>query len=661
MSLEHPLSSSLSAVDPVAPVPTSQSRRRAWQRLRRNRGALLAIAFLSVVLIFAVFQHVLEPYDPNFQPPGLNNLFASPSWQHWLGTDDLGRDIWSRIIAGSGIAMRVSAQVVALAMAVALPIGLVSGYLGGRVDNLIMRVTDAGLSFPPLVLAIAVASILGRGVGNASLAISIVLVPGFVRLVRGSALAVTQETFIEASRSIGTSSPSIVRKRVLPNVRSPLLVAASLSFGGALLAEAALSFLGLGVQAPDASWGNMLREAYTYALFEHPWQLVVPGVAIALTVLAFNTLGDGLRDAYGVAEPRRRRRGAKRGITAVVRVDIAPAAGRRVAGAGPLLAIRDLCVEFDTDAGPLRVVEHVDLEVASGQVVGLVGESGSGKTVTSLSIMRLLASPPGRITGGEICFEGQDLLALSFEQMRRIRGSEIGMVFQDPMTSLNPAYTIGNQLAEAVRLHEDISRKEARQRALEMLELVAIPDPAQRMHEFAHQLSGGMRQRVMIAMALICSPKLLIADEPTTALDVTIQAQILDLLRSLQTERNLGVLLVTHDLGVIADVCDQVAVMYAGQIVEQGSVDDLFERPRHPYTEGLLRAMPQTGKVGETLFVIPGQVPSPSAMPVGCRFHLRCPYAVDACRSDAIELVDVGDGQRSRCIRHDELTLTGAP
>ena len=649
------------AVD-VASIPTTKvvrAKRRAWQRFRRNKGAIAALVFLVVLVFIAIFHGQLEPYDPTAQDIG--NRFASPSWDHWLGTNDLGMDLWSRILSGASVAMYISVRVVALAMFVAVPIGLISGYFGGRLDNLLMRVVDAGLSFPALVLAVAIAGVLGRTLGNAALAISIVLVPGFVRLTRASTLAVRQETFIEASRSIGTSTPRLLWSRVLPNVRAPLLVAASLSFGGALIAEAGLSFLGLGVQFPDASWGNMLRRSYEQSLFSHPWQLLVPGAAIAMTVLAYNTLGDGLRDALGAAEPRRRSRREKRGITSVVRATPAPSVP--TSGSTALISVEGLCVEFDTDHGPVRVVDDVTFDIQPGEVMGLVGESGSGKTVTSLAIMRLLSSPPGRITGGAAWFEGRDLLALSFEEMRQIRGAGISMVFQDPLTSLNPAYTVGNQLAEAVRLHQPLdgalSRDAARRRGVELLELVAIPDPEQRVHEYPHQLSGGMRQRVMLAMALACSPRLLIADEPTTALDVTIQAQVLDLLRDLQRELGLGVLLVTHDLGVIADLCDSVAVMYAGQIVEHAPVHDLFARPQHPYTEGLLNAMPQVGAVGEPLYVIPGQVPQPHAWPTGCRFAARCQYAQDACREVAVELTSV-DGHLARCVRRDELELRGA-
>jgi peptide/nickel transport system permease protein len=637
---------------------------------------MIAIGFLLFFTFVAIFRNFLVPFNPNDQ--NIPNANAAASLHHLLGTDHLGRDILSRLIVGAGVSLRISLQVVLSALAIALPIGLIAGYFGGAIDNLLMRVADAGLSFPALILALAIAGILGPGLGNAALAISIVLIPGFMRLVRGSALAVAQETYVDASRSIGTPTRRILFRRILPNIRSPILVAASLSFGGAILAEAGLSFLNLSVQPPNASWGNMLRNAYDNSLYTHPWQLVIPGVAIATTVLAYNTLGDGIRDAFGTGSwsPARhgkgrwwwlqRRRRTRRGITEVIRATV-PAASPAT-GAPPLLEVAGLTVEFTMQDGPVRVVDDVSFVVRGREILGLVGESGSGKTVTSLSIMRLLASPPGTIVGGAAYFCGRDLLSLTFEEMRRVRGAEISMVFQDPMTSLNPAFTIGDQLVEAMRLHQDFDRRTARLHARELLGLVEIPAADQRLREYPHQLSGGMRQRVMLAIALACRPKLLIADEPTTALDVTIQAQILDLLRMLQHELDLSVIFVTHNLGVVADLCDRVAVMYAGQLVEQAKVHELFVRPQHPYTEGLLRAMPQCAASRAPLYVIPGQVPHARAYPTGCRFHPRCSYATDVCCGEPVALLAtsnvkrtaMADERAARCRRCDELVLRGA-
>jgi peptide/nickel transport system ATP-binding protein/oligopeptide transport system ATP-binding protein len=321
-----------------------------------------------------------------------------------------------------------------------------------------------------------------------------------------------------------------------------------------------------------------------------------------------------------------------------------------------LLEVTDLQTHFPTRAGLVRAVDGVSFYLDAGELLGLVGESGCGKSITALSIMRLI-SPPGRIVAGEIFFDGRDLMRISHAEMRQIRGDDIAMIFQDPMTSLNPVFTVGEQIAEALRLHRKLSRKAARIAAIDAMGEVAIPDPARRIDDYPHQLSGGMRQRVMIAMALACDPKLLIADEPTTALDVTIQAQILELLNELRKSRQLSVLLITHDLGVVAEVADRVAVMYTGRIVEESPVEELFARPRHPYTEGLLRSVPKLNAEDVTrkprLETIEGVVPSPTNLPSGCHFAPRCPYRMPRCTGEEIPLYQLEGGVQVRCVLFD--------
>src|SRR5579871_2593012 len=325
-----------------------------------------------------------------------------------------------------------------------------------------------------------------------------------------------------------------------------------------------------------------------------------------------------------------------------------------------LLAVDGLTVRFATANGWLPVVEDVSFSLNRGETLGLVGESGSGKTVSALAVMGLLPGRSSSVNANSLRFDGRDLTGLSSEEMRLIRGDEISMIFQEPMTSLNPAFTIGAQIAETVRAHRKVSRAEALARAVEMLDVVGIPDPHRRVKDHPHAFSGGMRQRAMIAMALANNPKLLIADEPTTALDVTIQAQVLDLIRSLQQAMGMAVLFVTHDLGVVADICDRVVVMYAGQVVEEANAPALFSRPRHPYADALLASMPQLGGSGDHLHVIPGRVPTPGRMPEGCRFHPRCEYAQDACQASDVSLVMTPDDGRVRCLRADELQLRGS-
>ena len=323
-----------------------------------------------------------------------------------------------------------------------------------------------------------------------------------------------------------------------------------------------------------------------------------------------------------------------------------------------LLEVNNLQTYFDTDEGTVKAVDGVSFHLDKGETLAVVGESGSGKSVTSLSVMRLIATPPGRIAGGEILFNGQNLLKKSEREMRKIRGNDISMIFQEPMTSLNPVYTVGDQIAEAIVLHQGKSYKQAMKMSADMLELVGIPEPGKRVRNYPHQMSGGMRQRVMIAMALSCGPQLLIADEPTTALDVTIQAQILDLMRKLQREIGMSILFITHDLGVVAEIADRVVVMYAGKAVEEAEARTIFAEPLMPYTMGLLNSIPRVDKAAEhqeRLEAIPGNVPNPLYLPEGCDFHPRCRFMIEECKAAVPPLIDSGGGHTVRCIRWDEI------
>ena len=322
-----------------------------------------------------------------------------------------------------------------------------------------------------------------------------------------------------------------------------------------------------------------------------------------------------------------------------------------------LLDIRNLRTYFFTDYGVVKAVDSIDLQVREGETLGIVGESGCGKSVTGLSILRLVPTPPGKIVEGKILFQGKDLLRLSEKEMRKIRGNKISMIFQEPMTSLNPVFTIGDQIAEAIILHQGLRKKEALQKTIEILRLVGIPGPEERIKNYPHQLSGGMRQRVMIAMAISCNPTLLIADEPTTALDVTIQAQILNLLQDLKQKLNMALILISHDLGVIAQVADRIAVLYAGSLMEYADTLEIFHRPRNPYTQGLLRSLPYYQKRKARFKVIPGQVPDPLSPPSGCKFHPRCDLAVEKCRKEEPLFEEVSPGHWSRCHRNKEIEL----
>lgn len=317
-----------------------------------------------------------------------------------------------------------------------------------------------------------------------------------------------------------------------------------------------------------------------------------------------------------------------------------------------VLDVKNLQIDIIKDKRPTTVVNNISFHVYEGETLGVVGESGCGKSLTSLSIMRLLATPPIQVGNGEILFNGKDLLRLEDEKMRDIRGNQISMIFQEPMTSLNPVFTVGKQIDEVLLLHEPITKKQAKQRSIEMLKMVGIPRAEQVYSNYPYQLSGGMRQRIMIAIALACKPKLLIADEPTTALDVTIQAQILDLMKELKEETNNSIMFITHDLGVVAEMCDRVMVMYSGEIVEETDVDSLFNNPKHPYTKGLLASTPNLAEKSKRLFSVKGQVPAPGTVKQGCRFASRCHEVMDKCLTDEPQLIDVGENHKSRCWHH---------
>jgi peptide/nickel transport system permease protein len=626
--------------------------RRSAGRFAHDRLAMAALIYLVLVILLAIAAPIVTSHKPNFQD--LLHPFEGPSSKHWLGTDNLGRDTFARLLHGARTSMFVSLSVGMFATLIAVPLGLISGYWSGKIDILIMRLTDALMSIPPLVLALAISGILGAGTRNLIIALVVVFVPTMVRLVRGATLVIREEGYVDASKAIGTPAPVLIVRRILPHVMSPLLIQVSLALGTVLITEASLSFLGLGTRPPNASWGTMLRSGFE-VMASDARLMLVPAIAIALTTLAFNALGDGLRDALAGGAPPKPRRGDKLGTTTV---SVQTAAERELkVGEDTLLAIRNLSVQFDTPNGPAKVLNDVSIDLRPREILGLVGESGCGKTVTSMSVLRLLPSPPARILSGNVLFQGRDLLRMEADELRSIRGNEISMIFQDPMASLNPAFTIGDQLVEIQRLHSNLSKAHARTWAAELLDRVGIPEARRRLDDFPHTFSGGMRQRVLIAMALANYPKVLIADEPTTALDVTVQAQIIELLKNLRDEFDMSVIFVTHDLGVVQDLCDRVTVMYAGQVVEQATVHELFTSPRHPYSRALLEARPRLGEDNERLRSIPGVVPSALAMPAGCRFQPRCGFATEEC-GQPIPLLSVGDQTAARCIHIDTVLAT---
>jgi peptide/nickel transport system permease protein len=595
---------------------------RFRQRFARQRLALAAALVLALFMLLALFAPWVAPYDPGAQ--NLRVTLQGPSPQHWLGTDELGRDTLSRVIFGARISFQAAFLAVALAIAIGVPIGLLAGYYGGWLDRLAMWLVDMLFALPPLLLAFAILAIMGPGLLNVVLAIGLIMSTLYVRLTRGVVLAEREQLYVENARVGGLGTGSILARHLLPNIVPPLIVQTAQLLAVVLLIEAALSFLGLGVAVGEPSWGRMLADAQA-VLARQPFLPWPPGLALTITVLAFNLLGDGLRDSLERESGRAAGPPPPAPPSPVVETPAStqPAMPGFVAAAEPLLAVRGLEVRFPGPHGQEHIIlEDVGFELAAGETLGIVGESGSGKSMTALALLGLVP-PPGRISAGSIRLNGRELLAMPVAELRRLRGREIAMVFQEPMAALNPVLTVGQHLVEPLRLHHGMTRKQARARALELLDLVQVPDPQQRIDNYPHQFSGGMAQRVMIARALACNQQLLVADEPTTALDVTVQGQILDLLHDIQCRFGMAMMFITHDLGVVAEVCDRVAVMYAVQIVETAPAGELFAAPRHPYTAALLGTMPQRDLLTGRLPMLPGAAPQAGQWPVGCRCYWR--------------------------------------
>jgi peptide/nickel transport system permease protein len=557
---------------------------------------------------------------------------------------------------GTGVSLLVGLSATSVAAVFGSAIGILAGYFGGRTDTLLMRGIDMLMAFPYILLALAIVAALGPGLLNALFAIAIVNIPFFARNIRGVTLGLAKREFIDAARLSGKSNISILLTEVLPNVLPVIVITVSTTVGWMILETAGLSFLGLGAQPPDADLGSMLGEGRKL-LITAPHVSVIPGVMIFLVVMSINLLGDGIRD---LLDPRLKSGALARPAPMTEVVRKAPAKAAKAKDES-VLAVDDLQTHFGVGDHVYRAVNHVSFDIQPHECLGLVGESGSGKSVTALSLLGLVATPPGRIVGGEVRLLGRDILSLDAEGLRAIRGADVAYIFQDPLSTLHPLFTIGDQIAEAIRSHRPVPYKEAWEAAVKLLDAVRIPNAAGRAGAYPHELSGGMRQRVSIAMSLANNPKLLVADEPTTALDVTVQAQVLKLLDQLRDERGASLLFITHDFGVVSEVCHRVAVMYAGRIVEIGPTEEVLKAPAHPYTERLIACVPRLGEPGRRLEAIPGLPPAVNDLPPGCAFAERCPHAEDACREGEILLDALNDQHQVRCIKPRSGGASGAP
>ncbi len=595
-----------------------------------TRAPILPVAWLLLLGLVALAAPLLPLPSPVTMD--VAHRLAGPAAGHLLGQDEFGRDELARLVWGARTSLVVALTVTLIACVVGTALGLVGGFLRGVAELLAVRSMDVVLCFPPLLLAVLVVTLAGPGAVTLIGVLSVLFLPGFVRVAYAGVLTTRQLDYVEALRVLGANPVRVMFRTVLPNIAGPLLVQASLSAAAAVVLEAGLSFLGLGVVPPTPSWGLMVRAARA-TMAQSPLLLLWPCLVLVATIFILNTLCDGLQswlDPHGATRSFWR-----------CRASALPAAVGSTTDAA--LSVEGLTLELDTPGGTVRPVRDVSLAVAAGETLALVGESGSGKSLTGLAVLGLLP-PVVRPVGGSVWLSGEELLRQPERALRRLRGGAISMVFQDPASSLNPVHRIGDQIGEAIRAHA------GRRSVVDLLTEVGIPDPARRTRAYPHQLSGGMRQRVMIAMAVANNPRVLIADEPTTALDVTVQAQVVDLLAGLQRQHGMGLVFITHNLPLVAEIADRVAVMYAGEIVEQGRTDELFAAPLHPYTRALLRStVAEDG--GTAPEGIPGAVPAPGALPPGCVFAPRCALRLPACETAHPALREVMPGRLSRCIR----------
>jgi len=604
------------------------------------------VAALGLIALLAI----LAPWLPIANPVSMDivHRMSPPSTAHWLGQDEFGRDEFSRLLWGARVSLAVALASSGIACLLGIALGLAGGFLGRLAELLALRSMDVVLCFPPLLLALLVVTLLGPGAATLIPVLALVYLPGFVRVVYAGVLSVRSNDYVEAMRALGAGRLRIMLRTILPNISGPILVQFSLSAASAVVLESGLSFLGLGVVPPAPSWGLMIGAGRS-TMAQAPLLLLWPCLALSLTIFVMNSLCDALRD---LVDPHTapRRQGLRRLVAS-----LAPGLLPEATEARPVLELRNLTIEIATPSGQIRPVRDVSLSVRAGETLAIVGESGSGKSLTGLAIMGLL---PGaaRVVDGAAWLDGKNVLRLDEAALRRMRGERMAMVFQDPLGSFNPVHRIGAQIGEAILAHHPLSPRAVGGRVTELLQNVGIADAARRARAFPHEMSGGMRQRAMIAIAIANDPRLLIADEPTTALDVTIQAQILDLLERLQRERGMSLILITHSLPVVAEIADRVAVMYAGEVVETGDARAVFEAPLHPYTEALLRSMP--GEDGSLPEGIPGTVPPPHSLPPGCVFAPRCGWRMPDCEAAPPPLLPTDAGRSTRCIRWQQLAMT---
>ncbi|MBO9624840.1 MAG: dipeptide/oligopeptide/nickel ABC transporter permease/ATP-binding protein [Microbacterium sp.] len=600
---------------------------------------LLVLTAVSAPLIWGAQAEAMNPAA----------AYALPSAEHLLGTDALGRDILARVLVSTQLTLGLALAAVVIGVVTGTVLGTAPSVLPRWAGRIISTFVNIAVAFPGLLLALFFAVIFGVGTTGAMLAIGFAMAPGYARLTQTLSAAVAGRDFIAAARVAGVSRMRVLLRHILPNIGEPLVVNATIGAGGALLAFAGLSFLGIGVQVPAYDWGRLLGEGLN-RIYLNPAAALGPALAVIIAGLAFNLLGETAAAALGGRSSRRRR--------PLPRTALPSAPDHvQVGGDDVVLRVADLRVSFPSAEGWLTPVRGVSFTISRGEAIGVVGESGSGKSLTALAAAQLIETP-GRVTAAGLDFCGTPLLTSPDRVTRGLLGTSLAMVFQDPMTSFNPTRRIGSQLAEAATEHQGLSRRDAMARAIDRLQAVRVPAAERRARQFPHEFSGGMRQRAMIAMGLMNHPRLIIADEPTTALDVTVQRQVLQLLAGVRRDTDAAILLISHDIAVVAQTCDRVLVMYAGRIVEDLPADRLHTGAQHPYTRALLDVIPELDTDRDApLKMIPGRPPAPNAFPAGCAFADRCPLATELCRERDPELVAAGDGDDHRVACWNAVTV----
>ncbi|WP_258803606.1 dipeptide/oligopeptide/nickel ABC transporter permease/ATP-binding protein [Pseudarthrobacter sp. NS4] len=651
--------------EPATTVLPKTSGRRAVQRFSANKlfsapGSIAGVVWLAAIVAASLTAPLWLPYKT--QDQDLTAVLSGPTAAHWLGTDELGRDILSRIFSAAAGTLGTSMITVIVAIGLGTLLAMLAAAAGDRVENVISRVTEILMSLPGTVIILAVIGVVGTNIPLVMAILGILISAGIYRVMLGQAKSLQSQLYVDAAKVDGVSTVGISLRHVLPGLTNTIVVQAALIFAVGMLIQAGLAFIGFGPPIPEPSWGAMIQSA-SQNLYNAPWLMVPTGAVLALTVLSANAIGNALGKAPNAAASHLPSAAARRQRTKSVKAATAraaaagPGSGNDAAGKDTLM-VRNLFVGVDNG---VPLVTDVSFDVAPGTVLGLVGESGCGKTMTALSLLGLLPSGVS-VTGGQILWNGKNMAAVTDKEAEGVRGRGIALISQEPMRALDPMFTVGYQLTAAIRRLRAMGRADAKAEALNLLEKVGIVDAARILKTYPHQISGGMAQRVAIALALSGRPRLLVADEPTTALDVTVQAEILSLLRSLVKDTGMSVVIVTHDLGVVADLCDQVAVMYAGEVVENGRTDSILDNPRHPYTLALLAADPHANHatdMPERLATIEGQVPQPKDWPSTCRFAARCQFAGSACLVP-IPLLPSGTGDGLvRCVKADELAVEG--